>query len=127
MSALVLVGDVLQHGYVVLAEGADLSPSNATDPTLNLALWSTIAGTLTPFAVAFINQPKWSPLVRALMTVLVSVGIGCASAALEGRLDGARWTTSTLIVLAAAVGTYHTLWRSVAPAFEEATRLDRSA
>lgn len=120
-TTLALIGDVMQHGRVILAAGDDLSPSNAADANLNLALWSTIAGTLTPFLVAFINQPKWSSYVRALMTVLVSVGIGAVTAAWEGRLDGTRWTTATLVVLAAAVGTYHTLWRSAAPAFEQAT------
>lgn len=120
-TTLALVGDVMQHGRVILAAGDDLSPSNAADVNLNLALWSTIAGTLTPFVVAIINQPKWSPFVRALLTVLVSLGVGAATTALEGKLDGARLVTSVLVVLAAAVGTYHTLWRNVAPQLESAT------
>lgn len=121
MSALVLVGDVLQHGYVVLAEGADLSPSNSAEPNLNLALWSGIAGFAAPLLVAVINQPRWSPFVRALLTVAFCVGVAALTAAIEGRLTGARWTTATLTVLAAAVASYQTLWKNVAPQIEAAT------
>lgn len=108
----------LQLAGAVLAAGDDLSPSNAGAVNLNLTLWSAIAGTVTPFLVAVVNQPRWSPLIRALLTVAVSLGIGAATAALEGRLDGTRWVTSALVVLTAAVGTYHTLWRNVAPKLE---------
>lgn len=37
------------------------------------------------------------------------------------RLDGTRWVTSVLLVLSAAIGTYHTLWRKAAPALEVKT------
>lgn len=123
MSAtLALVGDVIgQHGFVVLAAGDDLTPSNAAAPNLNLALWSSIAGVVAPFLVALVNQPQWSSLVRALMTVLVSVGLGAATAAAEGKFTGARWTTAALIIGGAAVATYKTLWAKPAAALELAS------
>ena len=55
------------------------------------------------------------------MTVLVSVGLGAATAAAEGRLTGVRWTTAALIVGGAAVATYQLLWKKPAVAFEAAT------
>jgi hypothetical protein len=116
--SLVLAGDVLNQ-YVVLA--ADLGPTNAADPNLNLGLWSTVAGFLTPLAVAVINQPRWSPFVRALLTVVFCVAVAAATTALEGKLDGDRWLTSSLLVLVAAITSYQTLWKNVAPAVESAT------
>lgn len=122
MSAtLALVGDVWQHGHLVLAAGDDLAPTNAADPNLNLTLWSSILGVATPFLVAIINQPKWSPLIRALVTVLVSAGLGAATAAVEGKLTGARWTTAALVIGAAAVASYKLLWATPAAQLEAAS------
>lgn len=123
-STLALAGDVLtQWGTVALAADTDLSPTNAADPNLNLTLWASIAGVIAPFLVALVNQPQWPPLLRALMTVLVSVGLGAATAAAEGRLTGVRWTTAALIVGAAAVATYQMLWKRPALALENATAI----
>lgn len=120
MSTLALLGDVLtQHGQVVLAVDGDQTAGDGV--SLNLALWSSIAGTITPFLVALVNQPRWSATVKALLTVLVSLGVGAVTSALEGNLDGARLVTSTLVVLAAAVSTYHTLWKTTATQIEAAT------
>lgn len=123
MSAtLALIGDVFTaHGHPVLAAGGDLGPSESAAVNLNLGLWSTIAGFLTPLAVAVINQPRWTPFVRALLTVVFCLGVAAATTAVEGRLNEVRWTTATLIVLAAAIGTYETLWKNVAPRIEAAT------
>jgi peptidoglycan/LPS O-acetylase OafA/YrhL len=109
------------HGFVVLAAGDDPAPTNAADPNLNLTLWASIAGVIAPFLVALVNQPQWPPFARAVMTLLVSVGLGAATAAVEGKLTGTRWTTAALIIAAAAVATYKTLWRQPAAALEAAT------
>lgn len=128
MSTLALVGDVIgAHGFVVLAGGDDLSPTNAADANLNLTLWSSIAGVITPFLVALINQPRWSPLVRALTTVLVSIGLGAAAAAVEGRLTGVRWTTAALVIGASAVASYKLLWATPAKQLELASSSERGA
>jgi hypothetical protein len=122
MQTLALVGDVINaHGFVVLAAGDDLSPTNAADPNLNLTLWASIAGVIAPFLVALVNQPHWAPLVRALMTVAVSVGLGAATAAVEGRLTGVRWTTAALIIGGAAVASYQMLWKRPALELESAS------
>lgn len=122
MSTLALAGDVLtQWGTVVLAADTDLSPTNAADPNLNLTLWSGIAGFLTPLLVALVQQPTWPPFVRAIITLVASVLIGAATTSLEGRLTGERWVTSALLIATAAIGTYQTLWKNVAPQLEAAT------
>lgn len=121
-TTLALVGSVLDaRGHLVLAAPDDLAPTNSADPNLNLTLWSGIAGFFTPLIVAMINQPRWSSTVRALLTVLVCLGVAAATTALEGQIDSKRLVTSVLLVLTAAIGTYHTLWRNVAPALEQAT------
>jgi hypothetical protein len=126
MSTLALVGDVISaHGFVVLAAGDDLAPTNAADPNLNLTLWASIAGVVAPFLVALVNQPHWAPIWRAVMTIAVSVGLGAATAAVEGRLNGVRWTTAALVIGGAAVASYQTLWKNVAPAIESATSSGR--
>ena len=116
MSALALVGDV-----ILAAADTDLSPTGAAAPNLNLTLWSTITGFGAPLIVAVINQPRMAPFVRALITVAVSVGLAAITTALEGQITGTRWVTSTLLVLVAAIGTYQTLWKNVAPRIEAAT------
>lgn len=122
MQTLALVGDILTaHGHLVVAADTDLSPTNAAAPNLNLTLWSSIAGLVTPFLVALVNQPHWAPIVRALMTVLVSVGLGAATAAVEGQLTGVRWTTAALLIGGAAVASYKTLWSNPAHQLELAS------
>lgn len=111
------------HGPLVLAvdPGGYLGPTNSPSLTPQLAVFSTIAGILTPFLVAIINQPRWSSFVRALIVIGSSVGIGALAAAGEGQLNGLRWSVAALNVLAAAVAAYGTLWRNAAPAVEAAT------
>lgn len=121
-TTLTLVGDVISaHGFTVLAATDDLAPTNAADPNLNLTLWSSIAGVITPFIVALINQPQWSALVRALMTVAASIGLGAATAAVEGQLTGVRWTTAALVIGGAAVASYKLLWQTPARQLELAS------
>lgn len=125
MSALALAGDALtQWGSVTLATDT-LAPTNAADPNLNLTLWSGIAGFLAPLLVALIQQPTWPPFVRALVALAASGGLAAVTTALEGRLTGERWVTSALLVAAAAIGTYQTLWKNVAPQLEAATSTGR--
>lgn len=121
MFTLALAGDVLNQLGTVVLSADGLAPTNDADPNLNLTLWSSIAGVITPLIVALINQPQWPSFVRAVMTLAFSVLIGAATTALEGRLTTERWVTSALLVGAAAVGTYQTLWKNTAPAIEAAT------
>lgn len=107
-TTLVLTGDL------VLA-AADTSTSS------DLAMWSGIASFATPILVAVINRPGWKPAARLLVTVLVSIVMGAATAATQGTLTGTRWTTSALLILAGAVVWYQTAFKTIAPTVEAAT------
>lgn len=120
--AYVLTGDVLTaHGHLVLAAGDDLAPSESAGVNLNLSLWSGIASFVAPLLVAVVQQPRWAPAVRAIVTALICLGMAWATVVLEGKLTGARWTTATLLVLSGAVFWYQTIWKTVAPRLEVAT------
>ena len=114
MQTLALIGEVI-------AAGDTLAPTGTDDPNLNLTLWSSITGLAAPFLIALINQPHWAPVVRALMTVAVAVGLGAGTAAVEGQLTGVRWTTAALVIGGAAVASYKLLWHQPAAALEGAS------
>lgn len=121
-TTLALVGSVLdQRGHLVLAAAGDLEATGSADITAQLAVFSTLAGILTPFAIAFINRPTFSPLVRALVTIAVCAGIGALTAAGEGKLNGVRLSVAALTVLGTAIGTYKLLLPQPVQAFELAT------
>ncbi len=105
----------------LLAAATDLSPTESGAVNLNLTLWSGIASFITPLLVALINQPAWKPRTRLLVTVAVAIGMAAATVAAEGRLNGTRWTTATLLILGGAVLWYQTAFKNVAPAIEAAT------
>lgn len=117
-----LVGAVLDaRGHLVLAAPGDLEATDSSALTAQLEVFSSLAGLITPFIVALINRPSFSPFVRALVTIAASVGIGALTAAGEGQLNGVRWATAALTVLAAAVATYKFLFSQPATALELAT------
>ena len=108
-------------GEVVLAAGDDLAPSNSGGVNLNLTLWSGVASFITPPIVAVINQSRWAPFVRLLVTALFCLGMAAATVALEGQLNATRLATSVLLILSGAVFFYQTAWKTIAPRIEAAT------
>jgi hypothetical protein len=87
----------------------------------DLVMLSAVLGTVMPPLVAIVQQPRWSPVLRALVVVAFSLAVGAGTAAVEGRLTGQRWTTSALIVGGAAVSAYRLFWRAAAVRIEYAT------
>lgn len=121
-TTLTLVGDVFTaHGALVIAASGDLEATGSNALTPQLAVFSTIAGILTPFAVAFVNRPTFPPLTRALVTILMSLGIGALVAIGEGQLTELRLSVAALTVLGVAVATYQRLFAQPAQRFELAT------
>ncbi len=124
MSTAALVGEVLsQWGSVVLAEGPGDQVNGVGAPAgvPDLVMFSALVGTFMPVLVAVIQQPRWSPIVRALVVVASSVAVGAGTAALEGTLTGQRWTTAALIVGTAAVAAYRMFWYRAAAQIEAKT------
>jgi hypothetical protein len=118
MSTIAYTADVLTQ---LSAVRDDLAPTESAAVNLNLTLWSGIASFVTPLLVSLVNQPTWKPLVRLLVTVAIAIGMAAATVAAEGRLNGTRWTTATLLILGGAVLWYQTAFKNVAPALEAAS------
>lgn len=109
----VIVGDAINQAGRVAAGGAG-EPTDVPD----LLTFSAAVGALMPPLVAIVNQPRWGAVTRCLIVLASCVGLGAATAALEGRLTGDRWVTSVLIVGGAAVAAYRTFWRRAATVIE---------
>src|ERR1700754_3690205 len=99
MQSPALIGDVIQHGQVVLAADGSTPPASVLS---DLDAWSLIFGAITPFIVAFISQSRWSPIIKSVLTVVVSLVVGGITAALQGDLTAGRWAHSALVVGVAA-------------------------
>ncbi len=123
MSATVLVGEVLNQWGVVVADGPgdNVNGIGAPAGVPDLVMFSALVGTFMPPLVAIVQQPRWSPIVRALVVVASCVGIGAVTASLEGQLTGQRWTTAALIVGTAAVAAYRLFWHRAAAQIEAKT------
>jgi uncharacterized membrane-anchored protein len=124
MTVTALAGEVLnQWGVVVLASGPgdQVNGIGAPAGVPDLVMFSALVGTFMPPLVAIVQQPRWSPIVRALVVILSSVGIGAVTASLEGQLTGQRWTTSALLVGTAAVAAYRLFWHRAAATIEHRT------
>lgn len=106
---------------LVLFYAAADGPS--AQPLPDLVMWSALVGVLLPPFVAIVNRSTWSRWVRGIVTAVVCVLVGAATAYFEGHLTGGRAVTAALIVGTAAIASYRTFWQPsrIAPAIEEAT------
>lgn len=92
----------------------------------NLELLALLIGAMLPPIVAVIQQPKWSAGARAIVTVLLCLIAGTATAYFEGTnvlRFGPEWGAACLRVLVAAQATYVAFWKptGIAPAIERVT------
>ena len=78
-----------------------------TDTLSNYELWSALAALGVPFAVALINQERWSPLVKWISFAVVALATAFVTTWLAGQLDAHDLTRSILIVLTAATAAFH--------------------
>jgi len=119
-TATVLVGEVINRaGDIILADPVDGLGAPAGIP--DLVMFAALVGTFMPPLVAIIQQPRWSPITRAIVVIVSCVLVGAGTAALEGQLTGQRWTTAALIVGTAAVTAYRMFWQRAATRIEYAT------
>ena len=80
----------------------------------DLQTWSLIIGALVPPIYAIVMQSRWSVTLRTIVSVFLSVIIGFGTAYFEGRLTGARFVTSALLITLTSITTYHTIWSRTA-------------
>lgn len=117
---LALAGDVLQHGQVVLA--ADGSGGD-TNVNRDLLMYSSLVGVLLPPVIAVFNQPRFSPLARRIVILVLCVLASAGTVALEGQITTDRLVTSVLVVLVGAVAMFEKFWNTAARNIEVATQL----
>lgn len=89
----------------------------------DLALWSGVVGFFLPLGVSVIQQPKWHDGAKAVVTFLLCLIAAAGTAYFEGKLTGARFTSSLLVVFLAAITSYKGLWKptGASPSIEAAT------
>lgn len=107
------------QAMIALADEID-----TTNESTNLiALNGVIAFISATFVLPVIQQPSWSPKVRALVTFVYSLIVGAVTTWLAGDFDFANVTQSVLSVFVVAIATYHGFAQPthIAPAIENAT------
>lgn len=89
----------------------------------NLELWALVVGFFLPPALAIVQQAKFSDPIRAVIAFVACALAGAGTAYFQGDLTGRRFVEAGLVVLVAAVSTYHGFWKStsIAPRIEKAT------
>lgn len=95
--------------------------------SLSVAL-TGLVGVLTPLATAVVQQPTWTPRLRSIVGVVVSVVLAAATVYGEQAAHLTHATLPTLLgavtaVIVAAQATYHGLYKptGLAPALERVT------
>ncbi len=87
-------------------------------------LLTAVVGVFVPLAVAVIQQPQWSRLLRAWMRFALCVAIALALSYAQGLLDTGTVLHRFLIVFVACYVFYNALWKFVgADSLEGATNL----
>lgn len=89
----------------------------------DLEMWSALVGALMPPLIAIVNQSHWSKAWRGIISVASCVVAAAVTCWLRGDLSAGNYAHSVLVILTAALGSYHVFWRpsSIAPAIEVAT------
>ena len=86
-------------------------------------MWALIVGFFAPPVIAVIQQQKWSNAVRAAVTFVLALVAGAGTAFFQGDLTGKRFVEASLVILVAAISTYHGFWKptGIGPRVEELT------
>jgi hypothetical protein len=96
----------------------------------NAAMWALIVGFISAtFVLPVIQQPRWSPGFRAMVTFLYSIVVGLGTVYFTGWPAALNWhqlrplASVVLLVLVSAIATYKGLAQptGIAPAIESAT------
>jgi hypothetical protein len=89
----------------------------------NLAMWSLIIGFINPVVIALIQQPTWTPKIRAVVAFIFSALVAIPTAYFTGDLEGKSYVTAALLIAVSAMTSYKSFWRptGVAPTLEVAT------
>lgn len=117
-----LVGD--DDPTHALAPFRGQSEGNAVSVFADSASWAVILGVLTPLLVSVVQQPSWTPRLRAVVSAVVAVLVGIITVAANGGFAEPQGALASIaLVLVASNTAYKTLWKptGVSPAIEAAT------
>jgi len=96
----------------------------------DLQMWTLVVGFLSAtFVLPIIQQPRWSPQIRSVVTFIYSIIVGIGTAYLTGAFDGVHdlrtGVSSVLLLLVVAIASYKGFAKPVgiAPAIEDATSI----
>lgn len=84
-----------------------------------VAVGTALAGVLTPFITAIINQPRFSSQTKAIIAALVGIVLGVVAVAVTGGFSALPWTQWGPQILA-VVGVSQTLYALILKAPVEA-------
>lgn len=94
----------------------------------DLQMWNLVTGFLSAtFIIPVIQQPQWSPRVRAVVTFVYCLIVGVVTAYMTGGFDGVHdirtGVASVLLMLVTAIASYKGFAQPtrIAPAIEYAT------
>ena len=78
--------------------------------------WAVLLGLITPFLVAFVARPTWSPSQKRYLSVGVAVIVGAINLFVQGLLSNFSWefgsvVNNIVLVLGASQAAYSLLWK----------------
>ena len=82
----------------------------------NAQAWAVLLGLITPFIVAFVARPTWSPSQKRYLSVVVAAIVGAINLLAQGLLADFSWDFGSVIedlvlVLGASQAAYSLLWK----------------
>jgi hypothetical protein len=88
-------------------------------------MYAAILGAVMPMVIAFINQARWPSWVKAIMAAGLSLLAGFLATYFKGDMFGRNWAHTALVVVSAAIVSYHTWWKpsGIAPTIEAHTSI----
>lgn len=96
-----------------------------------ISLWAMVLGVITPFIVAFVSRPTWTPSQKRYLSVAVAAIVGAINLLVQGLLGDFSWdfnsvVSNIVLVLGASQAAYSLLWKptGVSDSVEKATSPD---
>ena len=79
-------------------------------------VWAILLGMITPFVVAFVARPSWSPSQKRYLSVFIAAAIGVINLLAQGLLTNFSWefgavVNNLVLVLGASQAAYSLLWK----------------
>lgn len=89
----------------------------------NLYMWSFVVATVMPIITSLVISSTWSPQLKGVVSVIVSILLGAGTAYFAGQFDGVDATRAVLIIFFGGTFAHRQFWKpsGLGPAIEQAT------